>query len=31
VGIIEPELLKETARKWKKKFKENYKHEVIED
>jgi hypothetical protein len=26
VGLIEPELLRDAAQKWKKKFKESYKH-----
>ena len=29
IGIIEPELMYETSRKWKEKFKQNYSHQVI--
>ena len=31
IGVVEPELLKSTADKWKMKFKKNYSHQVIED
>lgn len=31
IGIIEPELLKDAAERWKQKFQKSYSHQVIED
>lgn len=31
VGVIEPELMRGVAQRWKEKFKQNYSHTIIED
>lgn len=31
VGVIEPQLMRGVAQRWKEKFKQNYSHTIIED
>lgn len=31
VGLIEPDLMRGVAQRWKEKFKQNYSHTIIED
>jgi hypothetical protein len=31
IGVIEPELMRGVAQRWKDKFKQNYSHNIIED